>query len=102
MAKAYWIVRMDVRDPETYAKYAAANAEPFARFGARFLVRGGDFESMEGSPRGRNVVIEFESYETALACYHDPAYQHAKDIRDPVATGDLIVVRGFEGQQPGA
>ena len=67
----------------TYAGYVKANAEPFARFGAqvpgaRRQARG----RSEGTARARNVVIEFPSYEAALACYNDPAYQKAKAIRD--------------------
>lgn len=102
MTKGYWIVRVDVRDPDTYAQYVKANAEPFARYGARFLARAGKHEVVEGSARSRNVVIEFPSFEQALACYRDEAYQKAKAIRDPVATADVIVIEGFDGPQPGA
>ena len=101
MAKGYWIVRVDVSDPEVYKQYVAANAEPFARYGARFLVRGGEHEALEGGARARNVVIEFPSYEAARACFHDPAYQRAKAIRDPVAVADLVVIEGYDGPQPG-
>ena len=101
MAKGYWVVRMDVHNPDIYAKYVKANAEPFARFGARFLMRGGRYEVGEGSTRARNVVIEFPSYEAALACYRDPAYQEAKAIRDPVSTGDIVIAEGYDGAQPG-
>ncbi|MEP6824165.1 MAG: DUF1330 domain-containing protein, partial [Ramlibacter sp.] len=45
MTKGYWIVRVDITDPEQYKKYIAANAGPFAKFGARFLVRGAPFEN---------------------------------------------------------
>ena len=41
MAKGYWIAHVDVADPEGYKAYFAANAEPFAKYGARFLVRSG-------------------------------------------------------------
>ena len=102
MAKGYWIVRGDVRDPETYGEYIKANAEPFARHGARFLVRGGRYEAVEGQARGRNAVIEFPSYEAALACFRDEAYRKAKAIRDPIATVEIVVVEGYDGPQPGA
>ncbi len=102
MAKGYWIVRVDVHDAERYGDYVKANAEPFARFGARFLARGGRTEGVEGVARARNVVIEFPSFDAALACYHDPAYQAAKAIRDPVATAELVVIEGYEGPQPGS
>jgi uncharacterized protein (DUF1330 family) len=102
MTKGYWIVRVDVSDPETYKGYVAANAEPLARFGARFLVRGGKYEAVEGQARARNVVIEFPSFEAALACFHDEGYQKAKAIRDPVCTADVVVIEGYDGPQPGA
>ncbi len=96
MAKGYWIGRVDVDDIEGYKKYIAANAKPFADFGARFLIRGGQFENPEGTSRSRNVVIEFPSYEAALACYASEDYQHAKSLREPVSTGDIVIVEGYE------
>lgn len=101
MPKAYWIARVDVDDLDTYKKYVAANAKPFAAYGAKFVVRAGRFETMEGSSRSRNVVIEFPSYQAALDCYRSPEYQAAMAIRLPAATGDLIIVEGYEGPQPG-
>jgi uncharacterized protein (DUF1330 family) len=96
MAKGYWIARVDVADPEGYKAYVAANAEPFRQFGARFLVRGGAFENVEGGSRARNVVIEFESYQQALACWNSPAYQRARDLRLPHSTADVIIVEGYD------
>ena len=101
MPKGYWIVRVDVSDPGPYQKYVAANAEPLARYGGRFLVRGGHYECMEGAARARNVVVEFPSVEAARDCYNDPAYQHAKTFRDGVSVFDLIVIEGYDGKQPG-
>jgi uncharacterized protein (DUF1330 family) len=100
MAKGYWIVRADVADPEQYKLYVAANAKPLKEYGARFLVRGGNFETMEGASRGRNVVLEFPSYEAALACWKCPDYQAAIKLRESVSTFDLIVVEGYDGPQP--
>lgn len=100
MAKGYWIARVDVADVERYKAYVAANAEPLHAYGARFLVRGGRFECVEGSSRSRNVVIEFPSYEAALACYRSPGYQAAVALRTPVSVIDLIVIEGYDGPQP--
>ena len=97
MAKAYWVAHVDVADPRIYEKYKAANAAPFAEFGARFIVRGGDQEVREGTVRSRTVVIEFPSYEAAVACYDSPAYQAAFDIRKEVSIGDMVIVKGYEG-----
>ncbi|MFO1329277.1 MAG: DUF1330 domain-containing protein [Rubrivivax sp.] len=101
MAKGYWVARVDVDDLEQYKRYVAANAKPFAAYGAKFLVRAGRFETMEGSSRSRNVVIEFPSYEAALDCYRSADYQEAIKLRLPVSRGDLIVVEGYDGPQPG-
>jgi uncharacterized protein (DUF1330 family) len=97
MAKGYWIVRVDIADQEQYKKYMAANAEPFKKYGARFLVRGGRLETLEGGSRTRNAVIEFPSYETALECWKSPEYQRAIKLRQPVSTMDLVVIEGYEG-----
>jgi uncharacterized protein (DUF1330 family) len=97
MAKGYWIAHVDVDDIDTYKKYVAANAAPFAEYKARFLVRGGNQDVREGNARARTVVLEFDSYETAVACYDSLAYQSAKDIRDPVSTADMVIVQGYDG-----
>lgn len=101
MPKAYWIARVDVANPEGYKDYVAANAAAFSKYGARFIVRGGRFEAPEGTPRARNVVIEFKDYETAVACYHSQEYAAAKALRLPHSTGDLLIIEGYEGPQPG-
>ncbi|HLL26321.1 MAG TPA: DUF1330 domain-containing protein [Xanthobacteraceae bacterium] len=100
MPKGYWVVRMDVHDPEKYKDYAAANAAAFKKYGARFLVRGGKFETLEGSSRARNVVIEFPNFQAALDCWHSPEYKRALAIRAPISQGDVVIVEGYEGPQP--
>lgn len=101
MPKGYWIARVDVHDAETYKAYVAANAEAFAAYGARFLVRAGRFENPEGSSRSRNVVLEFPSYQAALDCWRSPAYQAAIALRKPVSEVDLVIIEGYDGPQPG-
>ena len=72
MAKGYWIARVDVADPRAYQAYVEANGAVFAKHGARFVIRGGPFEAPEGRGRSRNVVLEFPSYDAAVACWHSP------------------------------
>jgi uncharacterized protein (DUF1330 family) len=100
MAKGYWIVRIDVTDPKAYKAYVAADAEPFRKYGARFLVRGGAHETLEGTSRARNIVIEFRDYATALACYRSPEYTAAARHRVGAAFADIIVIEGYDGLQP--
>jgi uncharacterized protein (DUF1330 family) len=96
MAKGYWVAHVDVRDASAYERYRAANAEAFAKYGARFLVRGGAQEVREGNAHPRTVVIEFPSVEAARACYDSPEYQAAKALRDPASEADLMIVEGWE------
>ena len=100
MAKGYWIVRVDIADPEKYKAYVAANGPPLKKYGAKFLVRAGRFETVEGGSRTRNAVIEFPSYQAALECWKSPEYQAILHLRQPVSTIDLIVIEGYEGPQP--
>ncbi len=100
MPKGYWIARLDVTDADTYKTYVQANAEAFAKYGAKFLTRGGPFTALEGQNRSRNVVLEFESVETALACYRSTEYQRAFDIRRNAAVADIVIMAGYDGPQP--
>ncbi|MEJ8475002.1 DUF1330 domain-containing protein [Roseibium algae] len=101
MTKAYWVARVDVDDLEGYKSYVAANAEAFSKYKGKFLVRAGKFETMEGEARSRNVVIEFPDYATAMACYKSPEYSKAKALRETASEGDVIIVEGYDGPQPG-
>ena len=96
MPKGYWIARVDVSDSERYKDYITTAAPAFKEFGAKFLVRGGPFEDLEGKNRARNVVIEFPSTQAALDCYNSEAYAQARAIRQSVAEAELIIVAGNE------
>jgi uncharacterized protein (DUF1330 family) len=97
MAKGYWIARMTVNNSAEYPKYLEAAAPAFKRHGAKFIVRGGRAEAVEGPGRPRNIVIEFASFDEALACYNSPDYQAAAKFRQASAEGEIIVVEGFDG-----
>jgi len=101
MPKGYWVARVDVRDDAAYKMYVSTNAEAFTKFGARFIVRGGPYEAVEGTARARNVVIEFPSYEAALACYRSPEYRRAMAFRRGASEADLVIIGGYDGPQPG-
>lgn len=94
MPKAYWIVRVSVRNIDEYPRYLTAARPAFEKFGASFLVRGGAYESMEGSSRERNVVVEFADMATAKACYASPEYQAARAIRQQHADADFLIAEG--------
>ena len=97
--KGYWIGHVDVTDADGYKPYIVANKMPFGKFGARYLVAGGRFEVKEGRQRARTVVLEFPSYEAALACYRSDDYQAAAILRKGKAEVDLVVIEGFDPSQ---
>lgn len=95
--KAYWIAHVDVTDPEQYQQYTQRAPAAFAAFGGKLLARGGRSEAMEGraTPQ-RSVVIEFPSYDQAVACYRSAQYQEACKHRQGVAKAEVIIVEGYE------
>ena len=99
MAKGYWIAHVTVNDPEGYKEYVAANAIAFKKFGAKFVVRGGEHMVANGTAMNgrRHVVLEFDSYAIAKACHDSPEYQAAAKIRDKYSVADLVIIEGYTG-----
>src|SRR5271156_6315186 len=79
---AYWLARSKVFDPAEYKKYADLVPPILAKFGGKALARGGRFQIMEGPEDfQRFVVIEFPTFEQAVACFQSPEYQEAAAFR---------------------
>jgi uncharacterized protein (DUF1330 family) len=92
----YWIGHVAVTDPAAYARYREANAAPFARHGARFLVRGGASEELEGAlGRERHVVIAFPDHAAALACWASDGYAAARAERAGAGIASIVAVEGL-------
>ena len=97
MAKGYWLARLDISDRETFAEYRKRNAAPIAKFSGRFIVKGGKAETVLGPRRGENVVIEFDDYAQAVACFHSPDYQAAAQyLKQSCALIEFVIVEGAE------
>jgi uncharacterized protein (DUF1330 family) len=71
--KGYWVAMVDIADQEGYKEYIALNKAAFDKYGAKFVVRAGKSEIMEGPAANRLAVIEFADFDTAMACYKAPA-----------------------------
>ena len=93
---AYVVVNVDVRDPERYADYVERTPESIARFGGRFVARGGRTEVLEGDwePK-RFVIIEFPSYDDAKAWWASEEYAEAKALRQATASTQMVVTEGL-------
>jgi uncharacterized protein (DUF1330 family) len=92
---AFYISEFEVTDPEGLKPYSARVASTFEPFGGRYIVRGGTIAPLEGeAPKGRIVIIAFESMEKAQAWYDSPAYQELKPIRHKAAQSRVFIVEG--------
>lgn len=98
MPKAYWLAFVTVTDAETYAGYQALAPAAFAKYGAKFLARGGEAVTLEGQEWQRHVVIEFDSKADALACYHSSEYTQARRHRDAACIANIAIVDGMPDQ----
>ncbi len=95
--KGYWIAHVQVENIDQYEAYLAEAPSALSAFGARMLSRGEDFTLLEGAnpTPTRAVVFEFDSYETALACYHSDAYQHARQHRLSCSNATVLILKGL-------
>jgi len=91
----YWIVRgAEVRDAEALQEYGKLWPEIAARFGAEVIAGKGRAETREGPQYARQLIVRFESYEQALACYESPEYQVAMKLALQASERELSIVEG--------
>jgi uncharacterized protein (DUF1330 family) len=94
---AYVIVTISVKDPVAYEEYKPLALASVTRHGGRYLVRAGRIETLEGEPPGgRVVILEFPSFDQAMAWYDSDDYRECATIRWDSATSSLFVVEGIE------
>jgi uncharacterized protein (DUF1330 family) len=92
---AYVIAEVNVTDPKAYEEYRGMVTGTFEKFGGRFLARGGQIDSKEGSWKPeRLVIVEFPSMEKARKWYDSPEYAPALALRLRAANARLILVEG--------
>jgi uncharacterized protein (DUF1330 family) len=90
---AYVLVSVEVTDPDAYREYTAQTPGTVERYGGRFVVRGGQYETLEGdwSPQ-RIVVLEFPSVEQAKRWYNSTEYQRILPIRQRNSRTEFLTV----------
>ena len=93
---AYVIYKAVVLDAARYEEYKTLASATVAAAGGRYLVRGGDFEVLEGEvPPGRTVVLEFPSRQAVLDWYSAQGYAAARKVREGAAKATMYVVDGI-------
>ena len=90
------IVEVEVLDKARYETYKEMVPPSLAAYGGKFLVRGGQVETLEGewSPK-RLVVVEFPSMSQAKAWWESEEYSEAKALRQATAHTKMILAEGI-------
>ena len=97
MAKGYLVGTITVTDPAAYKPYMENTSRLVAKYGGRYLIRGGDMTVAEGELEyDRVVVIEFDSMDMLERFYNDPEYAEVKKIRQVNSNGVIMKVTGIE------
>jgi len=92
---AYVISEVDVRDAAGFAAYRTIAAKSIARYGGRYLVRGGAANAVEGGPPPKTlIVVEFPTMERLREWYASPEYAEALKLRQSALDRRLIFVEG--------
>ena len=97
---AYIVVEIDVKDPHAYEEYKALAQPSIEAYGGRYIVRGGEVETLEGSwSPTRLVVLEFPDRARARAWWESTEYDAAKALRQRAAATEMILVEGLPGER---
>ena len=95
---AYLVADLDIHDRKGFEEYRTGVAATIAKYGGRYLVRGGAHSKLEGTwEPTRLVILEFPSMEQAKRWYDSDDYRGLKALRLKTAKTDVILVEGVEG-----
>ncbi len=99
VAPGYVIAEVEVNDATAFQKYAAGVPDTLAPFNAKYVVRAGKITPVEGdAPKGRFIVIAFDSVAKAQAWEDSPAYEAIKPIRHASAKSRIFIAEGVAPQ----
>ena len=92
---AYLVADITVTNPAQFEEYRKLAPAAIAKYGGRYLVRGGAYEAVEGNWKPpRLTMVEFDSMEIAQAFYNSPEYQAAIKVRKGAANMNVLLVQG--------
>ena len=92
---AYMIVDLDVHDPDGFQEYRTHVSALIEKHGGEYLVRGGEFEVIEGSWRPHRLVLfRFPDRQAIRAFFDDPDYADLKALRHKTCDSLIVAVDG--------
>jgi len=94
--KGYWIaLYKTIHDAKNLKDYSVKVTPVIKSYGGKPLVRGGDYQCLEGEDFLRTVIWEFPSYETAMKCHDSKEYQEGWAIAKNTTERNLQIIEGF-------
>jgi uncharacterized protein (DUF1330 family) len=99
---AYVISDIEIRDPVLVERYRLLAQASIAKYGGRYLARGGAVEPVEGGWTPKHIVIvEFPTMDKAKEWYRSAEYAEALAVRQTALDRRLIFVEGAAGAAAG-
>ena len=94
--KGYWIaLYKKIGSKDNLKDYAAMVTPIIKSFGGKPLVRGGEYECLEGEDFPRTVIWEFPNYESAIKCHNSKEYQEGWALAKSTTDRNLQIIQGF-------
>ena len=97
MPKGYMIsAHRSSADPDKAAAYRKIAVPALKKHGGKFLAGGGQVIAKENGIAERTILIEFESFQSAIAAYESEDYQNALTVLDGGADRDIRLFEGLD------
>ncbi|WP_328903188.1 DUF1330 domain-containing protein [Streptomyces sp. NBC_00441] len=97
MPKGYWVsVYRTIADPDKLAAYNKLAPPGVKAGGGRVLSRGIRVEAYEAGMAERTVLVEFDTFDQAVAARESPAYQEALAALADGVERDFRIVEGID------
>ncbi|MFG2595558.1 DUF1330 domain-containing protein [Streptomyces sp. NPDC048462] len=97
MAKGYWVsAYRTITDPEKLAAYDRLAGPAVRAGGGRLLARGGRAVAHDAGIAERTILIEFDSFDQAVAAHASAAYQEALAALADAVERDFRIIEGLD------
>ena len=97
MPKGYWVsVYRTISDPEKLAAYNKLAPAAVQAGGGRVISRGARVVAHDAGIAERTILIEFDSFEQAVAARESPAYQEALAALADGVERDFRIIEGLD------
>ena len=94
--RGYWVaLYKKIDSAENLKDYATKVTPIIKRFGGKPLVRGGEYQCLDGEDFLRTVIWEFPDYESALECHNSKEYQEGWALAKNTTERNLQIIQGF-------